>query len=136
MFSLIIVLVSIVLVAGLALATMYYGGTSFLQGSEKAAVSRYLNEGAQVSGAIKVFRAEKGYVPQELDELVQEDYLKALPEGADGTDQSFQNADGYIFAGVPSQTVCEALNERLNYHGPVPSCTDPAIEGRDVCCSN
>lgn len=136
MFSLIIVLVSIALVAGLALATMYFGGSSFLQGSEKAAVTRYMSEGAQVSGAIKMFRAEKGYVPQELEELVTENYLKTLPEGADGAEQAFQNADGYIFAGVPSQSVCEALNERLNYHGPVPACTDSAIEGRDVCCQN
>ncbi len=54
MFSLIITIISIALVAALALATIYYGGSAFNRGSADAKAAQYINEGQQLSGAAAV----------------------------------------------------------------------------------
>ena len=46
MFSLIVTIIAIVLVAALAIATIYYGGSSFLEGNTRIAVATLLNQGA------------------------------------------------------------------------------------------
>jgi hypothetical protein len=48
MFSLIITIVSIALVAGLAIATIYYGGSIFNSGTGKAEAAKILNEIEQI----------------------------------------------------------------------------------------
>lgn len=58
MFSLIITIISIALVAALALATLYYGGSAFNKGSAGATAARLINEGQQLNGAIQVLRAD------------------------------------------------------------------------------
>ncbi len=82
MFSLIITVIAIVLVAVLALASIYYGGQAWNQGSDKAAVARYINEAQQISAAVDLFRADNtGAYPDDVGDLEGE-YLKTLPEGA------------------------------------------------------
>ncbi len=58
MFSLIITIISIALVAALALATLYYGGDAFNRGSAGAAAARLINEGQQVNGAVAIYKAD------------------------------------------------------------------------------
>ncbi len=58
MFSLIITIISIALVAALALATLYYGGTAFNRGAAGAAAARLINEGQQINGAVALYRAD------------------------------------------------------------------------------
>ena len=58
MFSLIITIISIALVAALALATLYYGGNAFNKGSAEANASKIINEGQQVNGAVQLARAD------------------------------------------------------------------------------
>lgn len=58
MFSLIITIISIALVAALALATIYYGGTAFNKGSAAAVASQLINEGQQINGAVALYRAD------------------------------------------------------------------------------
>lgn len=60
MFSLIIVIVSIALVAALAVATLYYGGTSWGQGGQASRAAQILTQGQQVLGAADMFRIERG----------------------------------------------------------------------------
>ena len=57
MFSLIITIISIALVAALALATLYYGGDAFNQGRAGADASRLINEGQQVNAAVALAAA-------------------------------------------------------------------------------
>lgn len=79
MFSLLISIISIALVAALALATLYYGGSSFNQGRAKAEASRLLNEQQQLLGAAELFRARTGQWPANLTQLVDGGYLKSIP---------------------------------------------------------
>jgi hypothetical protein len=58
MFSLIITIISIALVAALALATIYYGGSAFNRGSDGARASQLINEGQQINGAVTMFLAD------------------------------------------------------------------------------
>jgi len=51
MFSLIITIISIALVAALAVATIYYGGSAFTQGSSKALASTLVSQAQQVAAA-------------------------------------------------------------------------------------
>lgn len=81
MFSLIIVIISIALVAALALATLYYGGSSFNKGSASAQATRLLNEGQQMLGAADLFIADRGRAPNSVTELISEGYLKTVPQG-------------------------------------------------------
>ena len=58
MFSLIITIISIALVAALALATIYYGGTAFNRGTAEAKASQLINEGQQINAAVALAKAD------------------------------------------------------------------------------
>lgn len=135
MFSLIIIIISILLVGALALATVYYGHTSLLSGSESAVMSRVLNEGSQVEAAIRLFRVEQHRVPDSIGDLVEKSYLAALPPGRHELEASkFHFGDGYVFSTVSESTMCEAINARLGIVNAIPQCDDPAIASMKVCC--
>src|ERR1700730_4423918 len=51
MFSLIITIISIALVAALALATIYYGGSAFNRGSAQAQASTLISQAQQIAAA-------------------------------------------------------------------------------------
>lgn len=58
MFSLIISIISIALVAALAAATVYFGGAAFNKGSAGADASTFINAGQQVAGAFTLAAAD------------------------------------------------------------------------------
>ena len=77
MSSIITVVISIALAAALALAGMYFGGDTFLKGKPEAEAARYINEGQQVSAAIRLFQAEnRGELPTDLRADLVGAYLK------------------------------------------------------------
>jgi sensor histidine kinase regulating citrate/malate metabolism len=49
MFSLIITIISIALVAAIAVATLYYGGTQFSQGTAKATADQIISAAQQIA---------------------------------------------------------------------------------------
>jgi hypothetical protein len=84
MFSLIITIISIALVAALALATLYYGGSAFNKGNAGAVAARLINEGQQVNGAVALYQADVGagsttVVATTLADLVTAGYLSSVP---------------------------------------------------------
>jgi hypothetical protein len=79
MFSLIITVIAIALVAALALATLYYGGPIFNEGAERAQAAKLASQGQQIMGAMELYHAEKGVYPQSLNDLVADEYLKSIP---------------------------------------------------------
>jgi type II secretory pathway pseudopilin PulG len=79
MFSLIITLIAIALVAALALATLYYGGPAFNQGADRAQASKVTSQGIQILGAMELYKAETGAYPLALTDLVSNNYLKSIP---------------------------------------------------------
>jgi type II secretory pathway pseudopilin PulG len=79
MFSLIITIISIALVAALALATLYYGGSSWTRGNAAASAATLTNQGQQIRGAMELYYSKNSAYPATLDELVTGEYLKTVP---------------------------------------------------------
>lgn len=58
MFSLVLTVIGIALVAVLALATLYYGSDALTRGADRAKVAKVLNEGQQIQGALVLYQTE------------------------------------------------------------------------------
>ena len=132
MFSLVIVIIAIALVAALALATIYYGGTALSKSSGEAISARALNEGNQVVGALELYRAEHGALPtgtatEIKATLVSGQYLQAWPA------EEWEPRNDYVVRTGLTHEACQAVNLKLGL-STVPSCTDSAFSARTVCC--
>ena len=79
MFSLIITIISIALVAALALATLYYGGGAFNKSAASADATKLTNQATQLQGAAELYRADRGAYPATMADLVTHNYLKSIP---------------------------------------------------------
>lgn len=98
MFSLIIAILAIVLVALLAAATIYYGGDSFNKGNSKAKAAEILNQAELIKGAFTAYKIEQGTIEINqvdcdsslekydncLAPLIEKEYLTDIPQGAEG----------------------------------------------------
>lgn len=132
MFSMIITIIAIALVAALALATIYYGKTYAAQGQAQAKTARLIQEGNQIAGALEVYRADHGDFPTGTsedikNELLSKKYLTSIPEG----DWTFRN-DFAVRNDLTSEA-CLAINKKLGLES-VPLCSDAAAASRTVCC--
>ena len=126
MFSLVIVLISIVLVGAIAAAVIYFGGSAFTGGGDKAKATQAVNEAQQVKGALEVYKVQTGNVATSLTQLAP-DYLKAAPT-------AWGTIDGYAYSSQETLANCKAVNALYGIN-TVPDCTDPAYTGVPVCCS-
>ncbi|MFC4236150.1 hypothetical protein ACFOY8_13120 [Thalassospira xianhensis] len=80
MYSLIVAVISIALGVGIALSTIYYGGSAFTGSSAKTAEATLINSAQQISGATALFRTENsGNNAANIAELITENYLQAVP---------------------------------------------------------
>lgn len=114
MFSLIITIISIALVAALALATLYYGGSAFNRGNDSAEAARLINEGQQVNGAVTIAKADAaagGTAVTTWAGLISGNYLSQLPSGLGLTGTA---AIGTVTKTV-SSGVCGEVNKRANH---------------------
>jgi len=98
MFSLIIAILAIILVALLAAATIYYGGDSFNKGNSKAKAAEILNQAELIKGAFTAYKIEQGTIEINavecnseenkfdncLEPLVTKEYLTDIPQGVEG----------------------------------------------------
>lgn len=105
MFSLIITIIAIALVAALALASIYYGGSAFNKGTAKAQASALVNNAMQISAA-KTLATADGVTAADAAALVAAGYLASAPAGMDlGTTKTTS-----VFSSVaPSAEVCAEL---------------------------
>jgi hypothetical protein len=115
MFSLIITIISIALVAALAVATIYYGGSAFTQGTAKASASAFVAAGQQVNGALTLFANDNGGArAANVAALVSGNYLAAAPS-VSGIALT-TTATGVVGVSVPT-AVCDAINASANLSG-------------------
>lgn len=126
MFSLIIVIISIALVAALALATMYFGGSAFNKGGSSATSARLANEGTQLRGTLALYHQETGEKASAFEQLVTSQHLSGRIEG-------WNFADDVIWQTITDEAVCTEINTRAGY-ATSPSCSDPDIANKTVCC--
>jgi len=79
MFQLIVAVISIALVAALAIASIFYGGEAFTKSSDKAHVTALVNQAQQISGAYQLYKTDNGTAPATIADLVSGGYLASLP---------------------------------------------------------
>lgn len=81
MFSLIITIISIALVAALAVASVYYGGSAFSQGTAKAQASTLVAQAQQIAGANTLYANDNGGTRAgSVAALVGDGYLASPPQ--------------------------------------------------------
>jgi len=81
MFSLIISIIAIALVAALALASIYYGGDAFQEGTAKSEASTVINQGQQIQAAVTMAEIDEVVVSDLQADLVDSgEYLKEVPQ--------------------------------------------------------
>ena len=78
MFQLIVAVISIALVAALAIASIYYGGSAFQKSSLKANVTQLVNGGQQIAGAQALYNTDWG-VSGSTAQLEDGTYLASAP---------------------------------------------------------
>lgn len=112
MFQLIIALLSIALIAILAVGGVYYGGDAFSSGSTKAYANSIASQVQQIKAANTLYKIEHGGDDvTDLDDLVTGNYLKAVPSlstdiGGVFTITTTNNNKVFITAEVKSEKVC------------------------------
>ncbi len=140
MFSLIIALISIVLVALLAAAVIYYGGDSFNKGNAKAKAAEILNQAELIKGAFTAYKVEQGTIEINqancdigadnisgcLDPLIEKQYLTDIPQGAEGW---YIDGDKTLRRTLGSNVKACAIANHVN-GAPVPG--NPELSGVDL----
>ena len=112
MFSLIITIISIALVAALAVATIYYGGDAFNQGTTKAKASTIVNQAQQIAGANTLYKSNTGGFAADVAALVTNSYLASAPVSPDlGTTYSV-DASNKVSATLngTADAICKQIN--------------------------
>lgn len=134
MFSLIITIMAVALVAALVLATVYYANHFAQDGASRARSAKYLQEGNQLVGALEVYKTDHdGQLPTGTNDdiknaLMQGNYLRGWP----ATEWGFTS--DYAIRSEVDQASCQAVNDKIGVSG-VPDCNDPAYLNVRVCCT-
>lgn len=138
MFSLILVLVGLVLVAAIAIATIYYGGEAASEGSANAEASALLAQVAQIASASAAYTADHdGIRPTTLEQLVSKNYLSSIPPGWEEP-----TADGEVpitSKVIDSLSACQLFNKKQGVFDEtqedgVPLCDEITSLTNPVCC--
>ena len=118
MFSLIVSIISIALVAVLAAASIYYGGDAFTKGSAKALASTVVTQAQQISSAHTLYKNDEGgTTAPTVQALVDGEYLasipaapaKVVPDAATWTVASTS-----VSVDIDNLEVCKLINEQAN----------------------
>lgn len=128
MFSLIISIIAISLVASLSLASIYYGGTAFQKGIQESTATTLINQAQQIQGAFSLansdnFDYDNATNSDLVDRLVEGGFLKSAPQ-LEGNLWSGFNIDGsmqvddkdakvIVMAGLKA-AVCDEVEQMLN----------------------
>lgn len=94
MFQLIVAVISIALVAALAIASIFYGGDAFTKSSEKAQVTTLINQAQQIAGAAALYKTDNGTAAPtgtvDSGHPLVGEYLAAAPAGTKITSGSWE----------------------------------------------
>lgn len=128
MFSLILSLLVMALIGVVVFMGSYYMGDGAFAAKDQASAATVINGASQINGAIKLYEVQhRGNPPESLDTIVEEGYLKSIPQGEWAfADDAVQNT------GVKEAT-CRQVNKRLHDDPAIPVCS----ESTDFmgCCS-
>jgi len=112
MFSLIISIIAIALVAALALASIYYGGEAFNKGTTDADASTIINQGQQIQAAVTMSNIDRVSLTNLVD--LETEYLQEVPtfQGLSWGEPSATTAGYSDLSGAVNADVCESMNEK------------------------
>lgn len=136
MFQLIVSVIAIALVAILAAASIYYGGSAFTNSNTKGAVAALVNSGEQIAGAAALYRVDNTVAPVDITTLTPASgttYLSGAPVAPKFASGQWQlNADGSvayisIATTAASQVCAEVLNQNGNHAQTTAAGTAPAV---------
>jgi hypothetical protein len=131
MFSLILVLAGLALVAAIAVTTVYYGGDTATAGSANAEAASLLAQSEQIASASAAYTTDhNGIRPPSLEELVAQEYLNAIPPGWQEPALANTPITSKV---VASASACELFNRRQGLEG-IPHCDDFTTLNSPVCC--
>ena len=138
MFSLIITVISIALVAALAVSTLYFGGDAFNAGSDKAKASTLVNQAQQIDGANTIYRLDTGALATGIGDLTP-DYLASAPQVNGNISSSSYSLGGatddtITLSGVTA-SVCDEVNDQIGLTADVADATAMAGEGVQYGCT-
>ena len=128
MFSLIVSIISIALVAVLAAASIYYGGDAFTKGSAKALASTVVTQAQQISSANTLFKNDNGGLSADevaaasvdaddtgLTQLVSEEFLASAPVLPSKVgDAVWEVTKTEVSADIENLEVCKLINDQAN----------------------
>jgi hypothetical protein len=144
MFSLIITIISIALVAALAVATLYYGGQQFSQGTAKANADQLITAAQQIAGANTLFANNNsglfdGNGTTGVQDLVSGGYLSANPSiPASVSASSFDLAGGtsanQISLSVTNANVCLAVEKQSGSASSTQTTPNTSASGKQYDC--
>jgi len=121
MFQLIAAVISIALVAVLAIASTYYGGSAFTQAQQKAQITSLINTAEQIAGAYALYTTDWGLARLNVTTLVTgvsgNTYLASYPAtdtaavtGQWQTTSSYRNAIiPLAYTGAQLTKFCQAI---------------------------
>lgn len=114
MFSLIISIISIALVAALAAATVYFGGAAFNKGGAGADASTFINAGQQIAGAFTLSEVDAGVAVSAVADLSPH-YLAQEPSYKGKLFALSTDTDtDYVKMTVNTADICSEINKRAN----------------------
>lgn len=147
MSNLIISLIAIALVAIVSTIAMMTLGDGFTDTNGKTNYAKLQNDVNQIAVATNLYMAEnQGKSPANVQELVDQDYLKANPEGlvdtieVDGAPVNVAwefGFDNYVTQLIDSNERCAKINQAAGGSGEVediPSCSAEYDE-KNPCCT-
>jgi len=131
MFSLIISVISVLLVSILLMASIYYGGSAFINAGPKATAAQLSIEAEQLRTAIQMYLVDNGHLPTSLEDLTKDGrYLRNTPDNWRSSSQFFTNESYSV-----EEDTCLIFNRQRGIPF-VPECTDEVYRGVTVCCRN
>lgn len=142
MFQLIVAIISIALIAALAAASIFYGGSAFTDSSLKANVTTLVNGGQQISGAQAIYKTDNAGAPALLlsDLTLDGEYLAAAPTPANIASGPWSlSTDGThavinLTAGAGADKVCELVSTQNNGATAAGPAADAEVTGGTYAC--
>lgn len=121
MFNLIITIISIALIVVMAVASVYYGGEAFTQGTARGNASALLQQAQQINAGF-VMAVNNGEAHASVADLIAGDYLAAAPTppatvttGAWVIDTVADETNSYVAVKLTAEDTCTAVNESSGY---------------------
>ncbi|MAM36988.1 MAG: hypothetical protein CL949_00445 [Erythrobacter sp.] len=116
MTNLILVTLGVLLASGAAVMVTFYGGTAFTDTRRNGEASKIIVEGSQIASAFDAFVQRERRLPgggssseDALDELLAEDYLSEIPNGAGQSGWKIDYSAGMIYSVVGSASDEESM---------------------------